>query len=188
VSEVVIVRHGATQWSREGRHTGRTDVPLDDAGRRAARGLRAVLSRRTFAAVFTSPLSRAVDTCALAGFDGVRLDDLQEWDYGDYEGRTTADIRAERPDWSLWRDGCPHGESPADVGARADRVVAAVRAIDGDVVLFAHGHLLRVLTARWLGLPPLDGALFALETAAIGVLGYERETPVIRTWSCGSAP
>jgi broad specificity phosphatase PhoE len=183
--EVVLVRHGETEWSRAGKHTGRTDVPLTDEGREQAVALGAALRGRAFVLVLTSPLSRAAETCRLAALDEVAQDraDLQEWDYGDYEGRTTLEIREERPGWTLWRDGVPGGETAADVGERADRVIAELRATEGDAAVFAHGHLLRVLTARWLGLDPADGGLFALDTASISALGYERETTVIRLWN-----
>jgi broad specificity phosphatase PhoE len=183
--EIVLVRHGETEWSRDLRHTGRTDIPLTDAGREQAEVLRVPLSEWSFARVYTSPLSRAEETCRLAGL-GERAevtDALLEWDYGDYEGITTKEIRAGRPEWFLWRDGCPGGETAEDVGARVDTLIAELRAAAGDVALFAHGHLLRVLTARWLGLPPQDGRLFALGTATLSVLGYERETEVIRRWN-----
>lgn len=185
VVELWLVRHGETEWSAAGRHTGRTDIPLTEAGRAAAVELADRLGDVDFARVLTSPLQRAVYTCRLAGL-GDRAEivsGLREWDYGDYEGLTTADIRAHRPRWSLWTDGCPNGESAAQVGNRADTVIADVRAGAGPVVAFAHGHLLRVLASRWIGLPPADGALLALETASISVLGYERETPVVRRWN-----
>jgi broad specificity phosphatase PhoE len=183
--DVVLVRHGETEWTRSGKHTGRTDIPLTEAGRREAEALRRVLRERMFARVLTSPLQRAAETCRLAGFGAVAetRDDLREWDYGAYEGRKTVDIRKERPDWSLWRDGAPGGETPAGVGARVDGVIADIRSADSDVAAFAHGHVLRVLAARWLGLGPEAGALFALDPATISVLGYERETPVIRLWN-----
>jgi broad specificity phosphatase PhoE len=183
--EVVLVRHGETEWSRSGQHTGNTDIPLTDAGRRAAKALGAPLRGRSFALVLTSPLQRAAETARLAGFGDVAVtrDDLKEWDYGAYEGRKTVDIRKERPGWSLWRDGAPDGEIAAEVGARVDGLIADIRAAAGDVALFAHGHVLRVLAARWLSLGPEAGALFALDPATIGVLGYERETPVIRLWN-----
>lgn len=184
---VVLVRHGETEWTISRRHTGRTDVPLTDAGRQEAKLIGARLADVHFAAVLTSPLSRAAETCALAGPDSdtpvVETDDLLEWDYGEYEGITTAEIHRERPDWYLWRDGCPGGETAAQVGARVDRVVAALRPLEGDAVLFAHGHVLRVLTARWLGLGPESGALFKLDTGTLSVLGYERTTPVITRWN-----
>jgi broad specificity phosphatase PhoE len=183
--EIVLVRHGETEWSRAGKHTGRTDVPLTDEGRAQAVALGATLRGLRFALVLTSPLSRALETCRLADLGEVAQErpDLMEWDYGAYEGRTTAEIREERPDWTLWRDGVPGGESAAEVGARADRVIAELRAAGGDAAVFAHGHLLRVLTARWLGLDPADGRLFALDTTTISVLGDEREAAVIRLWN-----
>jgi broad specificity phosphatase PhoE len=183
--EVVLARHGQTEWSRDLRHTGRTDIPLTDLGRRQAELLRDELSRWSFERVLSSPLSRALETCRLAGL-GERAettDDLLEWDYGEYEGITTKQIRESRPAWYLWRDGCPGGENAADVGHRVDRVVGALAGLEGDAVLFAHGHVLRVLTARWLGLVPEAGALFALDTGTLSVLGYERETRVIRRWN-----
>jgi broad specificity phosphatase PhoE len=182
--EIILVRHGETEWSRAGKHTGRTDVPLTDEGRDEASALGASLRGRHFALALTSPLSRAVESCRLAGLGEVAQErvDLMEWDYGAYEGRTTTEIREERPDWTLWREGVPGGESAADVGARADRVIAELRAA-GDAAVFAHGHLLRVLAARWLGLEPEGGRFFALDTATISALGYERETEVIRLWN-----
>jgi probable phosphoglycerate mutase len=184
-AELVLVRHGQTEWSRTGRHTGRTDVPLSDEGRRLASRLAASLAGRRFARVLTSPLSRAADTCRLAGL-GDRAEareELVEWDYGEYEGLTTPAIRERRPGWSLWRDGAPGGESPAQVGARADRLLAELRGLPGDAALFAHGHVLRVIAARWLELAPRDGALLALSTATVSVLGWERETAVLRLWN-----
>lgn len=183
--EIVLVRHGETEWSRSGQHTGRTDIPLTEAGRHQAQLLGARLGRWGFVRVLTSPLRRALETCRLAGL-GDRAEvrsDLVEWDYGAYEGRTTAEIRAERPGWSLWTDGTPGGESAADVGARVDPLVAELRASRGDVAVFSHGHVLRVLAARWLGLHPPEGRLFRLSTATISVLGYEREAPVIARWN-----
>jgi probable phosphoglycerate mutase len=182
-----LVRHGETEWSRDGRHTGRTDVPLTPHGRSQAELVGRSLRGHRFALVLTSPLGRAVDTCRLAGLGAVALqrDDLREWDYGEYEGRTTADIRKERPGWTLWRDGVPGGESVDEVGARADAVIAEARAAPGDVVLFAHGHVLRILAARWLGLPACDGSLLALDPATVSILGYEHETSVIRLWNDG---
>jgi broad specificity phosphatase PhoE len=183
--EVVLVRHGETEWSRAGKHTGRTDVALTDVGREQATALGAALRGRELALVLTSPLSRALETCRLAGLGGAAQAraDLQEWDYGAYEGRTTPEIREERPGWTLWRDGVPGGETAADVGERADRVIAELRAAGGDAAVFAHGHLLRVLAACWLGLDPVEGRLFALDTATLSVLGYERETAVLRLWN-----
>ena len=184
-SEVVLVRHGETEWSLGGRHTGRTDIPLTERGRLQAEAVGAALMGREFALVLTSPLGRAAETCRLAGFGdrAERRDELMEWDYGDYEGRTTPEIRVERPGWSLWRDGVPGGETSEEVGARVGRLIAEARSAPGDVLLFAHGHLLRVLTARWLGLEPAEGRLFALDPATLSILGYERETPVIRLWN-----
>jgi probable phosphoglycerate mutase len=180
---VVLVRHGETEWSRDGRHTGRTDIPLTDPGRRQAERLRDALQEWAFSRVLSSPLQRALETCRLAGLgDKVETtDDLLEWDYGEYEGITTAQIRESRPDWYLWRDGCPGGEQAADVGRRVDRVIASLG--EGDVALFAHGHVLRVLAARWIGLGPESGALLALGTGTLSVLGYERETRVVTRWN-----
>jgi broad specificity phosphatase PhoE len=183
--EVVLARHGETEWSAALKHTGFTDIPLTATGREQAAALRAPLADRDFALVLSSPLARAVDTCRGAGL-GERAelrDELREWDYGDYEGRTTAEIRERRPQWRLWRDGCPGGESFEQLAARADRVVGELRALEGDAVLFAHGHILRILTARWLGLPAQRGASFALGTATLSALGWERENPVIRRWN-----
>jgi broad specificity phosphatase PhoE len=189
---VVVVRHGETEWSVALRHTGRTDVALTEAGERDARALGECLGEWTFARVLVSPLQRARDTARLAGFGGTAhpRPDLMEWDYGEYEGRTTAEIRTERPDWLLWRDGVPDGESVEHVGERADRVLEEVRTVEGDVALFAHGHVLRILAARWLGLPPDRGRSLALGTGTIGVLGYERETPVLLRWNapCALSP
>jgi broad specificity phosphatase PhoE len=183
--EAVLVRHGETEWSRDARHTGHTDVPLTDEGRRQAERLRDALGDWSFTRVLASPLGRALDTCRLAGFgDRAELSDaLLEWDYGDYEGETTAQIRERRPDWNLWRDGCPGGESAADLGARVDPLVSELKASEGDVAVFAHGHLLRVMAARWVQLPPEAGARFWLATATISVLGFERETAAFRRWN-----
>jgi broad specificity phosphatase PhoE len=183
--QVFLARHGETEWSASGQHTSRTDVPLLDAGREQARRLGRELAGRDFALVLSSPLSRALETCRLADLgDSVALrDDLREWDYGDYEGITTPQIRARRPEWRLWQDGCPNGESAAEVGVRADRVIAEVRAAEADAALFAHGHILRVLAARWLDLPPERGASLALSTGTLSVLGWERENPVIWRWN-----
>ena len=178
------MRHGETAWSAAGRHTGSTDVPLTDAGRLAARRIGTFVASQSFAAVWCSPMQRARATCELAGFaDPTVDDDLREWDYGDYEGLTTAQIRDARPDWTVWQDGCPGGEVAADVGARVDRVIARVREYDGAVAIFGHGHCLRVLAARWVGLTPEDGARLALDTATVSRLGWEREQPVVRTWN-----
>jgi broad specificity phosphatase PhoE len=181
-----VARHGETAWSLSGQHTGLTDLPLTERGERNARRLGERLTGLTFARVFTSPLLRAFRTCELAGFAAVaEVDaDLVEWNYGQYEGRRTAEIRAERPDWQLFRDGCPGGETPDEVGARADRVVSRVRAVQGDVLLFSSGHFLRVLAARWLGVEPGAGRFFLLSTASLSALGYEHDLsqPVIRLW------
>ena len=184
---VYLARHGDTAWSLSGQHTGLTDLPLLPVGERNARRLGERLRGLAFAKVFTSPLQRAAHTCELAGFGAVAEteSDLVEWDYGDYEGRTSAEIKATRPDWWLFRDGCPGGESPSQVVARADRVIARVRAIEGDVLLFSSGHLLRVLAARWLGLEATGAALLLLGTASLSALGYEhnRDEPALRLWN-----
>jgi broad specificity phosphatase PhoE len=182
---VILVRHGETEWSLSGQHTGRTDIPLTDHGREQARRVCAGLAGHDFVLVLASRMERAVETATLAGL-GDRVEtaaDLVEWDYGDYEGRTTADIRVERPGWSLWKDGVPGGEDVEDVGRRVDRVIARARQADGDVALFAHGHVLRILAARWVELEPADGRRFALDPATVSVLGWERETPVISRWN-----
>ena len=182
---VVLVRHGETEWSRAGRHTGRTDVPLTEHGRAQAEAVGGALRGRELGLVLTSPLGRALETCRLAGFgDRAELrDGLMEWDYGAYEGRTTTEIREERPGWTLWGDGVLEGETVEQVGARVDRVLDEVRSLEGDALLFAHGHVLRVLTARWLGLDPDAGRLFALDPATLSTLGHERETAVIQLWN-----
>jgi broad specificity phosphatase PhoE len=184
-----LVRHGETEWARLGRHTGRTDVPLTDVGKRQGLAVRSKLEGHEFALVLSSPLARARETARLAGFGGVvEVDpDLAEWDYGAYEGLTTPQIRETVAGWTIWANGARDGETPAAVAARCDRVIARVRRAGGDVLLFSHGHLLRALTARWLELPPEDGRHFALATATVSVLGWERETPVIERWneSCG---
>ena len=183
---VYLARHGETAWTISRQHTGVTDLPLTPQGEAEALRLRPRLEGMKFAAVLTSPLQRAARTCELAGFGGVAEiePDLREWNYGAYEGRTSAEIHAERPDWQLFRDGCPEGESPDQIGARADRVVVRVRAIQGDALLFSSGHFLRVFAARWLGLEPGAGRLFVLGTASLSALGYEhdRTEPVIRLW------
>lgn len=185
MAELLLARHGETEWSANGRHTSRTDLPLTEHGRGHARELAPVLAGRSFALVLTSPLRRAIETCELAGFGSqaqVRAE-LREWDYGDYEGMTTPEILERRPDWSLWRDGGPNGETVGDVGARADRVIAEARAASGDAIAFGHGHMLRVLGARWVNLAPQDGGLLALGTGAVCTLSYEHERPVIRRWN-----
>jgi probable phosphoglycerate mutase len=183
--ELWLARHAETEWSKSHRHTGRTDVPLTDEGRRHAATLAQRIGDRRFAAVFASPLSRARETAELAGFgDRMQLrDEMLEFDYGDYEGITTADIRRARPDWFLWRDGSPGGETPDDVARRVDRVVAEALAVDGDVLFVAHGHVLRVVGARWLEQPASFGGRLALDTGALCRLGFERETRVIRAWN-----
>ncbi len=185
VGEAVLVRHAETEWSLNGRHTGRTDIPLTEHGREVAAALRERLSPWQFDLVLVSPAVRARETCELCGLaDGEQLrPDLLEWDYGDYEGLTTPEIREERPDWRLWRDGCPGGESAADVGARADRVIAEILASHAHVAVFSHGHMLRVLGARWMALGPELGARLGLSTAAVCVLGHERDTQVIARWN-----
>jgi broad specificity phosphatase PhoE len=181
-----LARHGETAWTLSGQHTGLTDVPLTERGEQDARRLGDRLRGLSFAQVLTSPLQRASRTCELAGFGSAAAQDrdLLEWNYGRYEGRTSADIHKERPDWDLFRDGCPDGEKAADVGARVDRVIARARAAPGDVLLFSSAHVLRVLAARWLGLEPGGGRYFLLATASLSVLGYEhnRSQPVIRLW------
>jgi broad specificity phosphatase PhoE len=183
--QVVLVRHGQTEWSLSGQHTGTTDIPLTDQGRRDAEALGARLSGWRFSRVLSSPLARALETCKLAGLgeQAETSPDLREWDYGEYEGRRTDDIRKERPGWGIWLDGAPGGETVEDLGRRADRVLDVARGAAGDVALFAHGHMLRVVGARWIGLPPADGRLLALSTASISVLGWERETPVLERWN-----
>jgi broad specificity phosphatase PhoE len=181
--EVVLVRHGETEWSRDGRHTGSTDVPLTERGEAQARAVGAALRGRLFALVLSSPLQRALETARLAGFSPRARPELAEWDYGEYEGRTTPEIREDVPDWTIWRYGAPGGESVEQVGERADRAIAELGAVDGDAVVFAHGHLLRVLTARWLELPPADGRLFALDSGTLSTLGYEREQRAMRVWN-----
>ena len=182
--KVYLARHGETEWSLSEQHTGRTDIPMTDNGRRQAAQMRGLFPSRPVEKAFTSPLSRAVETAALAGFEGAeKTDDLLEFDYGEYEGVTTTDIRQERPDWYLWRDGSPGGETPSDVAIRVGRLVDRLRTEGADVVLFSHGHLLRALAARWLGLGPEAGGLFALETATLSTLGYERDVPVMRSWN-----
>jgi probable phosphoglycerate mutase len=189
-SRIVVVRHGETEWSLSGQHTSRTDLPLTTNGRKRATALRDLLSGYSFALVLSSPLRRALETCEIAGYgDVVELDDdLREWDYGEYEGLTTPQIRETRPDWNLWRDGCPGGEGPAEVGQRADRVIARLAGADGDAVAFAHGHVLRVVTARWAEMNVAEGARFKFGAGAIGVLGHERETRAVEHWNLSPDP
>lgn len=193
-TRVLLVRHGATEWSRNGRHTGRTDLPLDQGGRVQAAVVGQRLAAWSFAEVWSSPLRRARETCQLAGLGEQCqvVDDLAEWDYGDYEGLTTAEIRRHQPGWTVFSDGCPGGESPEQVGARADRVLGRLGARPGEsgdalgqrvAVLFAHGHFLRVLAARWLLLSPSEGRHFALDAGHLSELGFERDVPVLSTWN-----
>jgi broad specificity phosphatase PhoE len=184
--QIYLVRHGETEWSRSGQHTGRTDIPLTDTGRAQAVELGERLRGHEFALVLTSPRSRAAETARIAGFgDALRVDDLKEWEYGEFEGRTTDEIRESLPGWTIWQGPWQGGETAEQVGTRVDRVIA--RCLDGSVrgdsLLFAHGHLLRVLTARWLDQPPSAGAQYALGTATIGILGWERQNRVIETWN-----
>ncbi len=181
--KIVLVRHGQTEWSVSGQHTSRTDIPLTEPGRKAARALRDRLAGRAFVLVLASPRARALETARLAGFDPEIDPDLVEVDYGDYEGRTTPEIREQHPGWTLWADGSPGGESLEHAGERVDRVIARAVAADGDVAVFAHGHILRVLGARWVGLPAERGASLALDTAALCELGFEREERVISAWN-----
>lgn len=189
-SGIALVRHGETEWSRAGRHTGRTDVPLTDAGRAQARAAAPLVAALAPDRVRTSPLGRARETCDLlgTGLEPVVDPDLAEWDYGDYEGITTAEIRATVPGWTVWSAPCPGGEAADQVAARTDRVIAACRAEPGLTLLVAHGHVLRVLAARWLGLGPDGGRCFRLDTATVSVLGWERENPVVLSWNLRGAP
>jgi len=186
--EILLARHGETEWSAAGRHTGHTDVPLTDTGRDQARALGSRLAGRSFELVLSSPLQRARETCELAGLGGQALmrDELMEWDYGAYEGLTTAQIREREPGWMVWTHPIVDGETLEQLGVRADSVVAELAGAAGDCAVFAHGHMLRVLAARWLGLPPAAGALLALSTATLSVLGYERERRVVRLWNDAS--
>lgn len=182
--DVVLVRHGQTEWSATGKHTGRTDVPLTEFGRRQADALGAMLGGADFARVLSSPLTRAWETMERAGYaGGTATDDLMEWDYGIFEGRRTPDIRDEIPNWSVWVNPVVGGESVEEVGERADRVIADVLEADGPIAIFAHGHVLRILAARWIGLPAVVGANLRLDTATVSTLGWERENRVIRHWN-----
>jgi probable phosphoglycerate mutase len=183
-----LARHGDTAWTDSHQHTGRTDLPLNEHGEEHARRLGAALRPISFSQVFTSPLQRAATTCKLAGFGGVaEVDpDLIEWDYGRFEGKLTSDVLKERPGWELYRDGCPGGETPGDVAARADRFIARVHGVTGDVLAFSSGHIIRMITARWLGLPPAAGRYFFCDPASVGVLGFEhntRDQPILRLWN-----
>jgi broad specificity phosphatase PhoE len=185
--EITLVRHGETEWSLTGRHTGRSDIPLTENGKAAAKKVGPRLAGHVFAEVWTSPSLRARNTCSLAGFEAGAIvkPDLAEWDYGAYEGIRTKEILEGRPGWQLFRDGCPDGEAAADIGARADHIIAEIRAANTAILIFSSSHFLRVLGARWLGLPPEDGARFILDTTSISVLGYEHDLtePVIRRWN-----
>jgi broad specificity phosphatase PhoE len=182
---VFAIRHGETAWSLSGQHTGTTDIPLTDNGRRLAERMRPMLARNVFGLVLCSPMQRAQETCELAGFgDKAIIDsDLVEWNYGKYEGLTPKQIHEAAPGWLIFRDGCPGGEAPEQVGARVDRVIARSRTVDGDIALFAHGHVLRVLVARWIGLPASGGQHFLLNTGTLCVLGYYHEIPAVRIWN-----
>lgn len=183
--KIYLIRHGETEWSRSGKHTGVTDVPLTEHGRKTARLLQPVLAREVFELVLTSPLQRARETCEICGLreSSAVEPDLMEWNYGEYEGLTTNQIQLARPDWSLFHHGCPGGETPEQVAARADRVVAKVHASDGNVLLFAHGHILRVLAARWIQHPLSFGEHLLLDTATLSVLGYYYDTPALKIWN-----
>jgi len=182
--QVFLVRHGETEWSLNGRHTGTTDIPLTENGRQVARLLLPILTKESFALVLTSPLQRARDTCRLAGFKDTHIEpDLMEWNYGRYEGLTPVEIHATAPGWLLFRDGAPGGEQPEEIGARVDRVIEKARAVTGDVILFAHGHVLRVFAARWVGLPSSEGQHFLLDTATMNILSYYRGIPAIKRWN-----
>ena len=185
VQQVFLVRHGETEWSLNGRHTGITDIPLTEYGRQMASLLRPILAKESFTLALTSPLQRARETCRLAGFEDVTKiePDLVEWNYGRYEGMTLGQIHATAPSWLLFRDGAPEGEQPDEIGARVDRVIEKARAVTGDVILFAHGHVLRVFAVRWLGLPPSEGQRFLLDTATMNILSYYRGIPAIKRWN-----
>lgn len=185
LQRAILIRHGETAWSLSGQHTGVTDIPLTENGRSHARRLAPLLSDATFSLVLTSPMQRARETCALVGLgDRATIDDdLMEWRYGEYEGLTTKEIREKHPGWSIFADGCPGGESPEQIAARVDRVMARVRSVQGDVALIAHGHLFRMFAARWLGLPPAAGSHFLLDTATVSVLSYYHGVPAVRRWN-----
>jgi probable phosphoglycerate mutase len=185
MQKTYLIRHGETEWSLNGRHTGLTDIPLTENGRMMARRLKPFLSRKTFELVLSSPLQRARETCELAGFgDRAEIDDdLKEWNYGDYEGLTPTQIQEKKPGWMIFTDGAPNGETPEQVGSRIDRVIAKIRAVKGNVVLFAHGHLLRTFAARWLGLSPEGGAHFLLDTSTLSILTYYRGIPAVKEWN-----
>jgi probable phosphoglycerate mutase len=190
IQQVYLVRHGETEWSLTTQHTGITDIPLTENGRKVAKLLEPVLAKETFPLVLTSPLERARETCELAGLaKRAEIDsDLMEWNYGEYEGLTPKQIHAQAPGWMLFRDGCPGGESPEQVGARVDRVINRVRTVEGHVALFAHGHVFRVFAARWLGLPAAAGCHFLLDTATLNILSYYRGTPAVKRWNAMLMP
>lgn len=185
LQRAILIRHGETEWSLSGQHTGLTDIPLTENGRNHARRLAPLLADAQFAAVLTSPLQRARETCELIGLGerAIVEVDLMEWRYGEYEGLTTSEIQTARPGWSIFTDGCPGGESPEEVAARVERVIARIRSMSGDVVLVAHGHVFRVFAARWIGLPPSAGSHFLLDTATVSVLSYYRGVPAVRRWN-----
>ena len=190
IQQVYLIRHGETAWSLSGQHTGTTDIPLTENGRRVAKLLQPVLTKETFTLVLTSPLQRARETCALAGLgESAKIErDLMEWNYGEYEGLTSQQIHTTRPGWMVFTDGCPGGESPDQVGARVDRVIAKVRAVEGHVALFAHGHVLRALAARWLGLRAADGCHFLLDTATLNIMSSYRGIPAVQRWNAPLVP
>ena len=190
IQQVYLIRHGGTEWSLSGQHTGITDIPLTENGRNVAKQLEPILAKENFTMILTSPLERARKTCELAGLGAhAEIDrDLMEWNYGEYEGLTPKQIDAQAPGWMIFTDGCPGGESPAQVSARADRLVARVRSVEGDVAFFEHGHIFRVFAARWLGLPPMAGCHFLLDTATLSILSYYRNLPAIRRWNAMLVP
>jgi probable phosphoglycerate mutase len=190
IQQVYLIRHGETEWSLSGQHTGITDLPLTENGRKVAKMLQPVLAKETFALVLTSPLERARRTCELAGLgEHAEIDhDLMEWNYGEYEGLTPTQIDVKTPRWMIFTDGCPGGENPEQVGARADRVIARVRMVKGHVALFAHGHIFRVFAARWLGLPATAGCHFLLDTATLNILSYYRGIPAVKRWNAMLMP
>jgi probable phosphoglycerate mutase len=190
IQQVYLIRHGETEWSLSGQHTGTTDIPLTENGRNVARLLEPVLAKENFALVLTSPLERARQTCELADLgERAEIDrDLMEWNYGEYEGLTPKQIHTQAPGWMIFRDGCPGGESPEQVGARVDRVIVRVRAVEGHVALFAHGHIFRVFAARWLGFPATAGCHFLLDTATLSILSYYRNIPAVKRWNAMLVP
>jgi len=190
IQQVYLIRHGETEWSLSGQHTGITDLPLTENGRKVAKRLQPVLAKETFVLVLTSPLERARMTCELAGLgEHAEIDrDLMEWNYGEYEGLTPKQIDVKTPGWMIFSDGCPGGENPEQVGVRVDRVIARIRAVAGHVALFAHGHIFRVFAARWLGLPATAGCHFLLDTATLSILSYYRNVPAVKRWNAILAP